>query len=127
MVFDFLVLIDAVKNGVNSGRITNPQQFKKYNMLIDQIHALKPQLIGLAAQHGASHLRVFGSVARGQERADSDVDFLVELPRGYDLFGQRIPLMQGLSDMLHRKIDLVPEHELNRHLREQVLREAVEI
>ena len=77
--------------------------------------------------YGASHLRVFGSVARRQERPDSDVDFLVELPRGYDLFGQRIPLAQGLSDILHRKIDLIPEHELNRHLRGQVLREAVDI
>lgn len=96
-------------------------------MLIDQIHELKPQLSGLAAMYGASHLRVFGSVARGQERPDSDVDFLVELPRGYDLFKQRIPLAQGLSDILHRKIDLIPEHELNRHLRDQVLREAVEI
>ena len=96
-------------------------------MLIDQIRELKPQLSGLVAMYGASHLRVFGSVARRQERPDSDVDFLVELPRGYDLFGQRIPLAQGLSDILHRKIDLVPEHELNRHLRGQVLREAVDI
>jgi uncharacterized protein len=96
-------------------------------MLIDQIRELKPQLSGLAALYGASHLRVFGSVARGQERPDSDVDFLVELPRGYDLFGQRMALAQGLADMLHRKIDLIPEHELNRHLRDQVLREAVEI
>jgi uncharacterized protein len=96
-------------------------------MLIDQIRELKPQLSGLAAMYGASHLRVFGSVARGQERPDSDVDFLVELPRGYDLFTQRLPLAQGLSDILHRKIDLIPEHELNRHLREQVLREAIEI
>lgn len=96
-------------------------------MLIDQIHALKPQLVDLAAQYGASHLRVFGSVARGQERPDSDIDFLVELPRGYDLFGQRLALAQGLSDMLHRKVDLIPEHELNRHLSEHVLREAVEI
>ena len=96
-------------------------------MLIDQIRELKPQLSGLAAMYGASHLRVFGSVARGQERPDSDVDFLVELPRGYDLFAQRLPLAQGLSDLLHRKIDLVPEHELNRHLRDQVLREAIEI
>jgi uncharacterized protein len=96
-------------------------------MLIDQIRELKPQIFGLAAKYGASHLRVFGSVARGQERPDSDVDFLVELPRGYDLFGQRMALAQSLSDILHRKIDLVPEHELNRHLRDQVLREAVEI
>ena len=96
-------------------------------MLIDQIHELKTQLSGIAAMYGASHLRVFGSVARGQERPDSDVDFLVELPRGYDLFKQRIPLAQELSDILHRKIDLIPEHELSRHLREHVLREAVNI
>jgi predicted nucleotidyltransferase len=96
-------------------------------MLIDQIRELKPQLSGLVAMYGASHLRVFGSVARGQERPDSDVDFLVELPRGYDLFGQRMPLAQGLSDLLHRKIDLIPEHELNRHLREKILLEAIEI
>ena len=96
-------------------------------MLIDQIRELKPQLSGLAAMYGASHLRIFGSVARGQERPDSDVDFLVELPRGYDLFAQRMPLAQGLSDLLHRKIHLIPEHELNRHLREQVLREAIAI
>ncbi len=96
-------------------------------MLIDQIHELKSQLTSLAAMYGASHLRVFGSVARGQERPDSDVDFLVQLPRGYDLFGQRLALAQSLSDMLHRKIDLIPEHELNRHLRDQILREAVDI
>jgi uncharacterized protein len=96
-------------------------------MLIDQIRELKPQLSGLVAMYGASHLRVFGSVARGQERPDSDVDFLVELPRGYDLFAQRMPLAQGLSDILHRNIDLIPEHELNRHLRNQILSEAVEI
>ena len=96
-------------------------------MLLDQIHQLKAQLSGLAALYGASDLRVFGSVARGEERPDSDVDFLVNLPRGYDLFGQRMALAQSLSDILHRKIDLVPEHELNRHLREQVLREAITI
>jgi uncharacterized protein len=96
-------------------------------MLIDQIRALKSEISGLVALYGASHLRVFGSVARGQERPDSDIDFLVVLPRGYDLFEQRMPLTQGLSDILQRKIDLIPEHELNRYLRDQVLREAVEI
>jgi uncharacterized protein len=96
-------------------------------MLLDDLLKMKPALQTLVLQCGGKQLRVFGSVARREERPDSDVDFLVELPRGYDLFRQRLALEQGLSDLLQRKIDLVPEHELNRHLREQVLREAIAI
>ncbi len=94
-------------------------------MLLDQLRQMNTHLNSMAAQFGASRLRVFGSVARGEETPDSDVDFLVELPRGYDLFTQRMPLTLGLQDLLHRKVDLVPEHELNPHLREHVLSEAV--
>lgn len=72
-------------------------------------------------------ISVFGSVARGEERPDSDVDFLVGSPRGYDLFTQRLPLTECLADLLHRKAELIPEHDLNRHIREQVMREAVEL
>lgn len=94
-------------------------------MLLDQLREMKDPLNAIAAQYGASRLRVFGSVARGEEAPDSDIDFLVELPRGYDLFTQRMPLTQGLGDLLHRKVDLVPEHELNPHLRTQILAEAL--
>jgi predicted nucleotidyltransferase len=94
-------------------------------MLLDQLRQMNTSLNSIATQFGASRLRVFGSVARGEEKPDSDVDFLVDLPRGYDLFTQRIPLTQGLGDLLQRKVDLVPEHELNPHLRPQILAEAV--
>ena len=96
-------------------------------MLLDQLRQMNTHLNSMAAQFGASRLRVFGSVARGEETPNSDVDFLVELPRGYDLFTQRMPLTLGLQDLLHRKVDLVPEHELNPHLREHVLSEAVSL
>lgn len=59
--------------------------------------------------------------------AESDVDFLVDFPPGYDLFAQRLPLAEGLSELIGRKVDLVPEHELNRHIRQQVLDEAVDL
>ncbi len=94
-------------------------------MLLEQLRQLKDPLNNLAHQYGASHLRVFGSVVRGEETPESDVDFLVELPRGYDLFLQRLPLTQQLADLLRRRIDLVPEHELSPHIRQQVLREAI--
>ena len=96
-------------------------------MLLDELRQNRNQIEALARQYGAKHIRVFGSVARGEERADSDVDFLVDLPRGYDLFSQRMPLAAGLENLLHRKVELIPEHELNRHIRDQVMREAVEL
>ncbi len=96
-------------------------------MLLDDLRQMKPSIDSIALRCGAKRLRVFGSVARRTERPDSDVDFLVELPQGYDLFSQRLALSQGLSDLLHRKVDLVPEHELSRHIRGQVLAEAIEI
>jgi predicted nucleotidyltransferase len=70
---------------------------------------------------------VFGSVARGQERLESDVDFLVDFPPGYDLFTQCLPLAERLAALVGRQVDLVPEHELNRHARQQILDEAVEL
>ena len=94
-------------------------------MLLDQLRQMNTSLNIIAAQFGASRLRVFGSVARGEETPESDIDFLVDFPRGYDLFTQRMPLAQGLGDLLHRKVDLVPEHELNPHIKAQVLAEAV--
>lgn len=96
-------------------------------MLLDDIQRQRPVITALADRYGAKRLRVFGSVARREEREDSDVDFLVELPRGYDMFTQRIPLTNGLSELLGRKVDLVPEHELNRYIRDSVTREAVEL
>ncbi|ACL73747.1 nucleotidyltransferase family protein [Thioalkalivibrio sulfidiphilus] len=96
-------------------------------MLLDEIRSNKSSIVALGEQFGARHIRVFGSVARGEERPDSDVDFLVEFPRGYDLFEQRLPLTDRLSHLLGRRVEVVPEHELNRHIREQVLKEAVDL
>jgi predicted nucleotidyltransferase len=94
-------------------------------MLLDELHQMNTRLNSLALQFGASRLRVFGSVARREETPDSDIDFLVDLPRGYDLFTQRLALAQGLAEVLCRRVELVPEHELNPHIKAQILAEAV--
>ena len=96
-------------------------------MLIDELRDKKEAIVALAVRYGARRVRVFGSVARREEQPDSDVDLLVELPRGYDLFEQRLPLAQHLANLLRRKVDLIPEHELNPHIRDRVLKEAVEL
>jgi len=96
-------------------------------MLLNQLHEQKNLIAALGKEFGARRIRVFGSVARGEDRADSDVDFLVDFARGYDLFAQRLPLERRLSELLGRRVDLVPEHELNLHMRDDILREAVEL
>mgnify|MGYP001824401396 FL=1 len=79
----------------------------------------------LEQQYGTRRLRVFGFVARRKERVDTDGDFLVGFPRGYDLFAQRLPLAEKLADLLQRPMEL--EHELNHHIRDRVMREAVDL
>ena len=92
-------------------------------------HAARPhsEIDQLARRYGARRLRVFGSVARREEGPESDVDFLVDFPSGYDLFRRRLPLAEGLAEIVGREVDLIPEHELNRHIRPYVLQEAVDL
>lgn len=96
-------------------------------MLLDELRSRRAEINALGEHYGARRIRVFGSVARGEERPDSDVDFLVDFPRGYDLFAQRLPLTEGLAELLHRRVEVVPEHELNRHIRDRVMDEAVSL
>ncbi|MFV1976694.1 MAG: nucleotidyltransferase family protein [Candidatus Scalindua sp.] len=96
-------------------------------MFLDQLHEKKERIIALSDKYGARHIRVFGSIARGDERPDSDVDFLVDFPAGYDLFRQRMPLMNDLQALLGRTVEVIPEHELSPYIREKVLNEAVDL
>jgi uncharacterized protein len=73
-------------------------------MLLDEIHRKREAIARLGQQYGARRLRVFGSVARREE------DFLVDFPRGYDRFAQRLPLAEKLADLLQRPVELIPEH-----------------
>lgn len=81
-------------------------------------------ILQIARQHGANNVRVFGSVSRGDARADSDVDFLVDLEPGrslLDLGG----LLMDLQTLLGCPVDVVTEKGLRPRMRERVLREAL--
>ena len=56
-------------------------------MNFEQLRKYKPQLMRLAKKYGIKKLYVFGSIARGEGRIESDVDFLVEMKPGSSLFG----------------------------------------
>jgi predicted nucleotidyltransferase len=99
----------------------------KDHTLLDKLRLQKAAILALAEQYGARRLRIFGSVARREERPDSDIDIVVDFPQGYSMLKQRLPLANRLEDLTGRKIDLVPEHELNKGLKRRVLGEAVEL
>jgi predicted nucleotidyltransferase/DNA-binding XRE family transcriptional regulator len=84
----------------------------------------RAELIAAAAAHGVRHLRVFGSVARGQDRLDSDVDLLVDLPPGLGLLGLG-RVREALEAILDARVDLVPAADLKPEVRARVEAELV--
>jgi predicted nucleotidyltransferase len=83
----------------------------------------REDILRIATQHGAHNVRVFGSVARGEARPDSDVDLLVEMEAGrslLDLGG----LLMDLQALLGRKVDVVTDKGLLDRIRVRVLQEA---
>ncbi len=82
------------------------------------------RLIETAARHGARNVRVFGSVARGTAAKNSDLDLLVDMEPGRDLF-DLVALKREMEEALGLKVDVLTENSLSPHLRERVLREAV--
>lgn len=84
----------------------------------------RSRILRLAAQHGAGHVRVFGSLARGEAGPESDLDLLITLDPERSLL-DLIALQQSLEDLLGRKVDVVTEASVSPHIRPQLLRDAV--
>ena len=84
----------------------------------------RAEILKIAAQYGASNVRIFGSVARGKATADSDIDFLMDIQAGRSLLN-RIALIQDLEDLLGRKVDVAKPEILHECIREQILKEAI--
>jgi len=78
-------------------------------------------------RHHIRRLALFGSVLRDDFRPDSDVDVLVEFEPGAFVGFGIIDMEDELSQMLGRKVDLVREKFLNRHIRERVLASAKQV
>jgi uncharacterized protein len=84
----------------------------------------REEIINLAAKYDAVNVRIFGSVARGDDRPDSDIDFLVDVQRQWSLF-DHIGLIQDLEDLLGRKVDLLPADNIRDFCRDRILTEAI--
>ena len=88
-------------------------------LLIDN----RADILRIAKTNGATRVRIFGSFARGTARPDSDVNVLVDLKPGSDLF-DLIGIKQGLEDLLGREVHVVTEAAIRPYFRDEAIRAA---
>ncbi len=84
---------------------------------------LRTSIKNTARKYGAKKIRLFGSYARNEQTASSDIDLLVEMPKGssiLDLAG----LKQDLEQKLGNKVDIVTYTSIKPSLRKRILQEA---
>jgi uncharacterized protein len=91
---------------------------------LERLRVQRKEILGFAASHGARNIRVFGSAARGEAGATSDVDLLVEMEPGRSLL-DLVGLWQDLEDLLGTHVDVLSDGGVSPHLRERIYAEAV--
>ena len=87
------------------------------------LELMRQPILQIAAQYGITNVRIFGSYARGDEREDSDVDLLVDVPRGMTLF-ELGGFTMDLESTLHKRVDVVPSDSIKPALRSNILTDA---
>ena len=96
---------------------------------IGSLHDLRRQrerIMELAFQYRARKIAVFGSLARGEAHAESDIDFLVDFEADYKL-RDHIRLTQALSILLGRRVEVVDRQCLREEWRDGILKEAISL
>lgn len=91
---------------------------------MDELREKRDEILRLAEKRGAFNLRVFGSVARGEARPDSDVDIMAEWKEGISIFDM-VGLWLDLKELLNREVDLVDADALKKRVRPLAMRDAV--
>lgn len=86
----------------------------------------RSEIIRIAQVNGVIKLSLFGSVVRGEDNENSDVDFLVEFEEGRTLF-DLIRLKQELESLLEKSVDVVTEESVHPLLKERIKTEAIQI
>lgn len=94
--------------------------------MLERLHENRDIVLAIAERYGATNVRVFGSVARGEDDDQSDIDFLIDLAPGRSLFDLGGLLME-LNTLLGKQVDVTTEKGLKRRIRDRVLKEAVSL
>jgi len=92
--------------------------------LRELLRSRRDEILRIAAKHGAHDVRLFGSVARGEDDGGSDIDFLVRMEENRSLM-DLAALLADLEALLGRTVDVAPEGDLRPRIKDRVLREAI--
>ncbi|MBI4964170.1 MAG: nucleotidyltransferase family protein [Desulfomonile tiedjei] len=87
------------------------------------LHEKRDEILELADKHGAINVRVFGSAARGDASASSDIDLLVDMKQGSTLL-DLVALWQDLEELFGCKVHVLSEGGISPHLRDRIYSEA---
>lgn len=97
------------------------QEKKLKQLLLER----REEILEIALKHGAFNVRLFGSVARGEETENSDIDFLINYDINKISSWFPVGLIHDLEDLLGRKVDVVTETGLKERIRDRVLRDCI--
>lgn len=92
--------------------------------LLETLKQQRSEILQVAARHGAFNIRVFGSVVRGEETPESDIDFLIDYDKEKTPAWFPGGLLMDLQELLGRKVDILTEQGISPRIRERVLSEA---
>ncbi|MBN1291322.1 MAG: nucleotidyltransferase family protein [Candidatus Latescibacteria bacterium] len=92
--------------------------------LLNIVKENRDEILRIASQHGASDVRIFGSVVRGEDTESSDIDLLVEFEKNRSLLDHADMIIE-MEDLLGCKVDVVTEPGLKERVKARVLTEAV--
>lgn len=101
-----------------------PMETESAQLDLRGLRTRREEILGYAAEHGARNVRVFGSIARGEPAAGSDVDLLVEMEPGRSLI-DLVGLWQDLEDLLGTHVDVLSEGGVSPFLRERIYADAM--
>ena len=93
---------------------------------LDDLRRQRERIMDLARQYRARKIAVFGSLARGEAHAESDIDFLVDFEADYKLRDQ-IRLTQALGALLGRRVEVVDRQCLREEWRDGIIKEAISL
>lgn len=90
----------------------------------NELQSRQTEIQAIAQKHGAINIRLFGSVARQEDNAGSDIDILAEFEQGRSLF-DLIGLKQDLEKLLDHSVDILTPDSLHYLIRDQILSESI--
>ena len=92
---------------------------------MENVDKLKPKIVKILKKYKVSKAAIFGSYARGEQKKNSDIDILIEPPKGMgiEFFGLNLEL----EDEIGLKVDLLTYKSINPHLKKYILADEVRI